>query len=109
MKSRSPAEYFTAEDRHPADVKAALEKSGWSLRRLSVQHGFRPESLAKALYHSWPRAEQIIAMAIGEQPEQIWPNRYGRDGESSRRLLKQGKRAKNEVRRDQSGGIHGQD
>ena len=75
-------------DRHPADIKAGLEKAGWSLRRLSIHHGFKPESLAKALYQPWPRAEALIANAIGERPEDLWPSRYDWYGESYRRLNK---------------------
>lgn len=89
MKTRTAATQSIADDWHPADVKAALEKAGWSLRRLSVHHGFKPESLAKALRHPWPRAESLIAAAIHESPERVWPSRYAEDGESHRRLARQ--------------------
>ncbi|WP_082439176.1 helix-turn-helix domain-containing protein [Alloalcanivorax xenomutans] len=63
-------------DWHPADIKAALEKAGWSLRRLSIHHGYSQGMLKNALCRPYPNAEQIIAAAIGKRPEDIWPSRY---------------------------------
>lgn len=64
------------QDWHVADIKAALEKAGWTLRRLSVRHGLAPTSLREALRRTWPNGERIIASAIGVAPETIWPSRY---------------------------------
>lgn len=64
------------EDWHPADVKAALEKTGWTLRRLSRAHGYAAKSLAAVLYRRWIAAERIVADTIGTAPETIWPSRY---------------------------------
>lgn len=61
---------------HNADIKAALEKRGWSLRRLAMHHGYTASMLTSALHRSYPHAEEIIAEAIGETPEKIWPERY---------------------------------
>lgn len=63
-------------DWHSADIKAALEKAGWSLRRLSVYHGYQPGTLKTALIRRWPRGERLIASAIGVDPAIIWPSRY---------------------------------
>lgn len=63
-------------DWHPADVVAALRKAGWSLRRLSVHHGYYPGALDKALHRRWPKAQHLIADAIGIPSEAIWPTRY---------------------------------
>lgn len=65
-----------AGDWHPADVKAALEKAGWTLRRLSAHHGFRSKYLAAALRKQHPMAEGLIAEQLGLHPKQIWPSRY---------------------------------
>lgn len=35
---------------------------------------------AQALKHPWPRAERIIADALGRAPQAIWPSRYHPDG-----------------------------
>lgn len=67
-------------DWHPADIKASLEKAGWSLRRLSMHHGLHPTVLRNAIAKPYPRAELIIATAIGVHPRQIWPSRYLDDG-----------------------------
>ena len=73
------------QDWHKADIVAALRKAGWSLRRLSVQHGYHPQSLKHALHRPWPLAERLIAEAIGVAPQVIWPTRYDENGRSNRR------------------------
>lgn len=65
---------------HPADIKAAIEKRGWSLRRLGTANGYAGKSLDKVLRHPWPKAERIVAEALGIPPQRIWPQRYHRDG-----------------------------
>lgn len=68
-------------DWHRADIKAALEKAGWSLRRLSIHHGYKsPTTLKNALAQPWPKGEHLIADAIGVHPATIWPSRYAGDG-----------------------------
>jgi Ner family transcriptional regulator len=63
-------------DWHRADIKAALEKAGWTLRKLSIKHGYCVFAAAQALHRPWPRMERIIARAIGVRPSEIWPSRY---------------------------------
>lgn len=67
-------------DWHPADVVASVRKAGQSLRRLSISNGYHAQSLQLALRKPWPRAERIIAAAIGVAPQSIWPTRYRVDG-----------------------------
>ena len=63
-------------DWHRADVVAALKKAGWSVRALSVANGLSPNTLKSALSMHYPKAERIIADALGMKPEDIWPQRY---------------------------------
>lgn len=89
-------------DWHRADIKAALEKKGWSLRRLSKKHGYAAGSILLALHRPWPKAEKLIARAIGFRPQQIWPSRYHANGapKSGRGDRGLGRyRAKNSTRR----------
>ena len=65
-------------DWHRADIVAALHKKGWSLRKLSVQSGLAERTINSALDRPYPKAESIIAAAIGVAPEEIWPLRYER-------------------------------
>ncbi|MBK0413595.1 MULTISPECIES: helix-turn-helix domain-containing protein [Chromobacterium] len=67
-----------AADWHRADIVAAVHKAGWSLRRLSIEAGLCAGALNNALDRSWPKAEGIIAAAIGVPPESIWPSRYNK-------------------------------
>lgn len=65
------------EDWHPSDIKAALEKLGWSLRQLGFEHGYTGNnSFSEAFRKPWPKVERIIAEALGLKPEVIWPSRY---------------------------------
>ena len=66
------------------DIKAALERRGWSLRRLSTVNGYSPSVAGKALQRPWPEVERIIADALGLQPREIRPERYP-DGSASPR------------------------
>ena len=63
-------------DWHRADIVAELKKKGWSLRALSTASGFAPDTLKNALRSPYPKAERVIAEAIGVTPETIWPQRY---------------------------------
>jgi Ner family transcriptional regulator len=71
-------------DWHPADIVASLRKAGWSLRRLSLSLGFSEGYLKTALAHPYPKAEAMIAEALGLHPMQIWPSRYTPDGRPNR-------------------------
>lgn len=71
MDTRNSA---NTQDWHAADVKAALEKRGVSLRRLAAEYGY--SHIQRVLSSPWWAAEQIVAKAIGVPAEQIWPSRY---------------------------------
>ncbi|MBF0583083.1 MAG: helix-turn-helix domain-containing protein [Magnetococcales bacterium] len=58
------------------DIKAALERRGWSLSRLSAANGYSRFAAVKALRESWPQVEWIIAEALDLKPWDIWPERY---------------------------------
>nr|WP_202611931.1 helix-turn-helix transcriptional regulator [Proteus sp. G2666] len=63
-------------DWHRADIVAALHKQGLSLSKLSRLHGLSSRTLNNALERSYPKAERLIAEAIGTSPDVIWPSRY---------------------------------
>lgn len=68
------------QDWHRADIKAALEKAGWSLRKLAIARGYFPGALRNPLNGPWPKGERIIAEAIGTTAQVIWPSRYHENG-----------------------------
>lgn len=41
-----------------------------------MAHGLSPNTLKGALTSPYPKAERIIADALGLTPEEIWPQRY---------------------------------
>lgn len=79
-------------DWHRADIVAALHKRGVSLAQLSRLHGLSSRTLNNALERSYPKAERLIAQALGTSPDIIWPSRYqpkvlmqiGSDGSNNR-------------------------
>ncbi len=74
--SKKPA----PQDWHRADITCGLWKLGTSMQKLSREHGYKSGSLRLAITMPWPRAERIIAEALGVQPHHIWPSRYHPDG-----------------------------
>lgn len=65
-----------SEDWHRADIKAALEKKGLTLKALALNEGLAESTLSNVFRVNYPKAQRIIAKAIGVTPEAIWPSRY---------------------------------
>lgn len=64
--AKDTAKKASREDWHPADIKAALEKKGWTLRALAQRHGLSSSSpLSHTFLRSYPLNEKRIADAIG--------------------------------------------
>jgi lambda repressor-like predicted transcriptional regulator len=98
-KKASPGAESPAQDWHPADIRAALNKAGYSLASLAEKHGLNSgSSLSKAFTTSSPAAELRIADAIGIHPKVIWPSRYNEDGTRK----PQGNRALESTRRSRN-------
>lgn len=77
------------EDWHPADIKAALDKAGWTLRALAKAHGLSSSTpLSHTFLRSYPANEKRIADAIGVLPQDVWPSRYNADGSKKPRGLR---------------------
>ncbi|MGA0569624.1 helix-turn-helix domain-containing protein [Variovorax sp. VNK109] len=74
---------MVSHDWHPADVKAALEKKGLSLRQLALSNGY--SHFQRVLTTHWWAAEQIVAKALGEEAKNIWPSRYLTSRERAKR------------------------
>lgn len=67
-------------DWHKADIICGLWKRGTSIHRLSREHQYASGSLSLAIRSPWPKAERLIAEALGVKPQEIWPSRYNADG-----------------------------
>lgn len=80
--SKKPAQ----QDWNKADIKAALEKAGWTCRRLAKAHNKAHSYFSDTLVRPNPRAEAIMAYEIGHTPIQIWPSRYDKNGQPKRGL-----------------------
>jgi len=74
------------QDWHKADIKAAVEKAGYTLRELARRHAVSRTYFAEALHRPLPKAQAILAEVIGVSPQTIWPSRYYSDGSPRRGL-----------------------
>lgn len=79
-------------DWHPADVKAALEKSGTNLRQLAHAYGYT--HIARVLKSPWWAAEQIVAKALNVPASTIWPSRYQESRDRARSMTRMPKAVK---------------
>lgn len=65
------------QDWHKADITAAIHKAGLTFRGLARDNGYKShDACSQALHRPYPKAQRIIADALGLSPEQIWPSRY---------------------------------
>lgn len=70
-----------AEDWHPADIKAALEKAGYSFARIARENGYKgSRSTSNVLRLQWPRMEALVGELLDLHPMEIWPSRYDTHG-----------------------------
>lgn len=74
----------TPSDWHREDIKAAVRKSGATLRSLSVAAGYDMSAANQTLIRPWPALEAVIARHLGLHPREIWPSRYDAQGNPKR-------------------------
>ena len=86
MTCNKPQEKPAPQDWHKADIKAALEKAGFTLRGLARSKGMSPNYFVYCLAVPSPKAQALLAQAIGLPPQDIWPSRYEPDGSPRRGL-----------------------
>ena len=95
-------------DWHPADIKAALDKAGWTLLALAAHHGIKASStLSHTFERSYPLNEKRIADAIGVTPQEIWPSRYYDDGSKKPRGLRALRIKSTQTRCQNNGNLQG--
>jgi Ner family transcriptional regulator len=62
------------------EIKYELEKRGLSFATLAARARVSRQAFSKVKKWTSAPAQQAIADALGMQPEQIWPERYRRNG-----------------------------
>jgi len=93
------SETSSAEDWHPADIKAALAKKGYSFARIAREKRYASNAPNMVLRKPWPIMEKIVAKILGVRPSLIWPTRYDRRGRPIRKRTAKGQR-KRQISRD---------
>lgn len=103
MKTKHSPKKASQQDWHPADVVAALHKSGMTMRKLAAQHKVSQPAITKALRERNLPSEKRIADAIkgGITPQDIWPSRYNSDGTRAaiRKVTRAGRPVNGNVKR----------
>ncbi|WP_083493924.1 helix-turn-helix domain-containing protein [Burkholderia sp. lig30] len=67
----------SGEDWSANKIRYALYEAGWNWSSLAKATGYASSAaLRNAAARPYPKAERIIASAIGVAPETIWPSRY---------------------------------
>jgi len=62
-----------------------LSIRGRSLAAVAREHGIMRQTIYQVFLRPYPRAEKIIADALGLRPQDLWPSRYDRHGLPNRR------------------------
>jgi len=65
-------------------IKFQLTLLGLTLCNLCKQAGYSKSVLSVALGKTYPKAETVIASALGLTPQELWPERYAKDGKPIR-------------------------
>lgn len=74
-------------DMHRADIVAAIRKTGWTMQDLMREAGLSKSAGTRALTQPWPRVQAVIASHLKMRAQDIWPSRYGPDGQPRKGLL----------------------
>jgi len=67
-------------DWHREDIKAAIRKTGTTLRALALDAGYSTWSASVVLSKPWPNMEAVVARRLRCHPAVIWPSRYDANG-----------------------------
>lgn len=65
---------------HPADIKAAIYKKGFTLKELSISRGFKPQDVSNCFETGRPSVEVAISEFLDISLYVLWPDRYRPDG-----------------------------
>lgn len=60
-------------------LKSEIRIRCGSLITLAKKHGYRSNAISFALRNPWPAVERIIADCLGQEPWEIFPDRYTTD------------------------------
>lgn len=68
---------YSRPDWSKAAITFAVHSRGLTFKGLALANGYRSvDAISQCLHRPYPKAERILAEAIGERPEVIWPSRY---------------------------------
>lgn len=65
---------------HRADIKATLEKLGFTLQSVALAHGVTPGAVSKSLVMPVPAANLAIAETLETTVHALWPEWFAPDG-----------------------------
>jgi Ner family transcriptional regulator len=65
------------QDWSKAKIRYAVHERGLTFKGIALKNGYRSvDAISQCLHRPYPKPQRLLAEAIGEQPENIWPSRY---------------------------------
>ena len=65
---------------HPADIVAAVRKSGSTMMEIAIAAGFHPSALSHCMRFPVPEANRAIADHLDKSLHDLWPDWFDQDG-----------------------------
>lgn len=66
----------TEQKMEPAEIKYRLQILGYTFVDLDRKYNLPRGTARSAASHSSKKGEKVIALTLGLEPKEIWPNRY---------------------------------
>lgn len=66
---------------HPADIIAAVRKSGSTMMEVAIAAGFHPSALSHCLRFPVPDANKAIAAHLDKHVHELWPQWFDENGD----------------------------
>lgn len=66
---------------HPADIKAELQKRGYTMTAFEKEHDFPSGAVSAALRQGSPKVERALAKFLDLSLKTLFPNRYTDEGQ----------------------------
>ena len=94
MNKPTPPKKPVGQDWSASYIEHRLKEAGWNLAKLARHHGYASRStFGHPLVRPWPKAERLLAEALGVTPETIWPSRYECSAKAAGGTKKRGRKS----------------
>jgi Ner family transcriptional regulator len=71
-------------------IKAAIHRSGMTMKALEERHGLNRHDISNALDRPFPKADHVISRHLNVPLHELWPDRYDEAGVRIRYVKREG-------------------